>query len=47
MTMLQKDKLNPAMFMDDMKLFAKNDDWIDSLVNTVTIFSEDIKMELD
>ena len=31
--------------MDDLKLFAKNVDQIDSLVNTVRIFSEDIKME--
>ena len=31
--------------MDDLKLFAKNEDQIDNLVNTVRIFSEDIKME--
>ena len=31
--------------MDDLKLFAKNEDQIDSLVNTVRIFSENIKME--
>jgi len=31
--------------MDDLKLFAKDKDQIDSLVNTVRIFSEDIKME--
>ena len=31
--------------MDDLKLFVKNVDQIDSLVNTVRIFSEDIKME--
>ena len=31
--------------MDNLKLFAKNEDQIDSLVNTVRIFSEDIKME--
>ena len=31
--------------MDNLKLFAKNKDQIDSLVNTVRIFSEDIKME--
>ena len=31
--------------MDDLKLFAKNEDQMDSLVNTVRIFSEDIKME--
>ena len=31
--------------MDDLKLFAKIEDQIDRLVNTVGIFSEDIKME--
>ena len=31
--------------MDDLKLFAKNEDQIDSLVNTVRIFLEDIKMK--
>ena len=31
--------------MNDLKLFAKNEDQIDSLVNTVKKFSEDIKIE--
>ena len=31
--------------MNDLKLFAKNKDQIDSLVNTVKKFSEDIKIE--
>ena len=30
--------------MDDLKLFTKNVDKKDTLVNTVGIFSEDIKM---
>ena len=38
-------KINHLLFMDDLKLFAKIEDQIDSLVNTVRIFSEDIKME--
>ena len=38
-------KINHLIFMDDLKLFAKNKDEIDSLVNTVRIFSEDIKIE--
>ena len=38
-------RINHLLFMDDLKLFAKNVDQIDSLVNTVRIFSEDIKME--
>ena len=31
--------------MDDLKLFAKSNDQIDSMVNTVYTFSEDIGME--
>ena len=38
-------KINHLLFMDDLKLFAKNEDQIDSLVNTVRTFSEDIKNE--
>ena len=38
-------KVNQLLFMDDLKLFAKNEDQIDNLVNKVRIFSEDIKME--
>ena len=37
-------KINHLPFMDDLKLFAKNEDQIDSLVNTVRIFPENIKM---
>ena len=38
-------KLNHLLFMDDLKLFGKSDDQIDSLVQTVFTFSEDISME--
>ena len=38
-------KINHLLFMDDLKLFAKNQDQIDSVVNTARIFSEDIKMK--
>ena len=38
-------KINHLLFMDDLKLFAKNEDQIDNLVNTVRNFSEDIKMK--
>ena len=33
------------LFMDDLKLFAKNEKEIDSLVQTVRIFSDDIGMK--
>ncbi|XP_069983749.1 uncharacterized protein [Penaeus vannamei] len=39
------ERINHLLFMDDLKLFAKDNDQIDSLVNTVRIFSEDIKIE--
>ena len=38
-------KLNHLFFMDDLKLFGKRNDQIDSLVQTVFIFSEDIGAE--
>ena len=39
------ERINHSLFMDDLKLFVKKVDQIDSSVNTVRIFSEDIKME--
>ena len=38
-------KINHLLFMDDLKLFGKNEDQIDSLVNTVHEYSKDIGME--
>ena len=38
-------EINHLLFMDELKLLAKNEDQIDSLENTVRIFSEDNKME--
>ena len=38
-------KLNHLLFMDDLKLFGKIDDQIDSLVQTVFTFIEDIGMK--
>ena len=38
-------KLNHLLFVDDLKLLGKSDDQIDSLVQTVFTFSEDIGME--
>ena len=38
-------KLNHLLFVDDVKLFAKSENQIDSLVQTVHIFSEDIGMQ--
>ena len=35
----------PSFFMDDLKLFGKNEEQISSLVTTVNICSGDIGME--
>lgn len=38
-------KINQLLFMDDLKLFAKDENGLDSLVQTVRVFSEDIGMQ--
>ena len=38
-------KINHLLFMDDLKLFGKNEDQLDNLVNIAGTFSWDIKME--
>ena len=38
-------KLNHLLFMDDSKLFAKNENKLESHIHTVRIFSDDIRME--
>ena len=42
-----KEKLNHLLYMDDLKLFSKSERGLDSLINTVRIFSADIKMEFE
>ena len=37
-------KINHLLFMDDLKMFAKNKNQIDSLVSTVQMISQDIGM---
>ena len=32
--------------MDDLKLYSRGEKWLDSLVQTVRVFSEDIGMQL-
>ena len=41
----KKFKLNHLLFLDDIKLFVKSEEQIDSLVQTVFIFSKDIGIE--
>ena len=40
-----KGKTNYLLFMDDLKLYAKNEKSLESLVHTVQIFNDDIDME--
>ena len=40
-----KEKINHLLYMDDLKLYGKNEKEINSLVQTVRIFSKDICMD--
>ena len=40
-----KEKINHFLFMDDLKLYSRSEKGLDSLVQTVRVFSEDIGME--
>ena len=42
---LEKDLRLNIFLMDELKLFRKSEDQIDSLVQTVQLLSEDIRME--
>ena len=40
-----KEKINHLLFMDDLKLYSRNEKGLDSLVQTVHVFSEHIGIE--
>ena len=40
-----KENINHLLFMDDLKLYSRSEKGLDSLVQTVRVFSEDIGME--
>ena len=40
-----KKKINHLLFMDDLKLYSRSEKGLDSLVQTVCVFSEDIGIE--
>lgn len=44
-TLKTKEKINHLLYMDDLKLFSKNEDGLNTLVHTVRMFSNDIQME--
>ena len=39
------EKINHVMYMDDIKLFAKNEKELETLIHTVRIYSQVIRME--
>ena len=40
-----KEKINHLLFMDDLKLYSRSEKGLDSLLQTIRVFSEDIGME--
>ena len=42
---LYGEKINQLFYMDDLKLYAQNNDGLDELIHKVKQFSDDIKME--
>ena len=40
-----QEKVNHQMYMDDIKLFAKNEKELGALIHTIRIYSQDIRME--
>ena len=40
-----QEKISHLMYMDDIKLFAKNEKELETLIRTVRIYSQDIGME--
>ena len=40
-----KEKINHLLFMNDLKLYSRSEKGLDSLVQTVHVFSEDKGME--
>ena len=43
---LEKDLRLNIFLMDELKLFGKSEDQIDSLVQTIQLPSEDVRMEI-
>ena len=40
-----QEKINHLMYMDDIKLFAKNEKELETLIQIIRICSQDIKIE--
>ena len=42
-----QEKINHLMYVDDIKLFAKNEKELETLIHAVNIYSQNIGMEFD
>ena len=42
-----KEKINHLLFMDELKLHSRNEKGLDLLVQTISVLSEDVRMEFD
>ena len=42
-----KEKINHLLFMDNLNFYSRSEKGLDSLVQTVRVFCEDIGMEFD
>ena len=42
---MNKERVNHMLYMDDLKLYSKNDKQLEGLLNTVKIFSDDIEKQ--
>ena len=40
-----QEKINHQMYMDDVKLFSKNEKELETLIHAVRIYNQDIGME--
>ena len=43
--MREKVRINHLLYMDDLKLYAKYEKQIDTLINIVRVFTDDIRIE--
>ena len=41
----KREKIQHLLYMDDLKIYASNDNQLESLLNTVKNFSDDIRMK--
>ena len=42
-----QEKINHLIYLDNIKLFAKNEKELETLIQTVIIYTQDIGMEFD